>query len=144
MLRNAIAGISLVEGTEPPTLTAGGGRPKEAIVDRPAGSPKPCVRSEALRPRRKNRPPPRAAPLASVCPPGRSVPMKAITIATAAALTAAAILCGATLSAAPARAAGCVKGAVVGGVAGHYLAHHGWLGAAAGCAIGRHEANKRA
>jgi hypothetical protein len=44
----------------------------------------------------------------------------------------------------PASAKGCIKGAVVGGVAGHYAGHHGWLGAAAGCVIGRHEANKRA
>ena len=42
-----------------------------------------------------------------------------------------------------ANAKGCLKGAVVGGVAGHYAAHHGILGAAAGCVIGRHEANKR-
>ena len=41
-----------------------------------------------------------------------------------------------------AEAKGCLKGAVVGGVAGHYSGHHGLLGAAAGCAIGRHEANK--
>ncbi|MBV8922284.1 hypothetical protein [Bradyrhizobium sp.] len=40
-----------------------------------------------------------------------------------------------------AEAKGCIKGAVVGGVAGH-LAGHGKLGAAAGCAIGHHEANK--
>jgi len=39
-------------------------------------------------------------------------------------------------------AKGCLKGAAVGGVAGHYSGHHGLLGAAAGCAIGRHEANK--
>ena len=44
----------------------------------------------------------------------------------------------------PATAKGCLKGAVVGGVAGHYAGHHGVLGAVAGCAIGRHEANKRA
>jgi hypothetical protein len=44
----------------------------------------------------------------------------------------------------PANAAGCLKGAVVGGVAGHYLANHGWLGAAAGCVIGRHQANRYA
>ena len=44
----------------------------------------------------------------------------------------------------PASAKGCIKGAIVGGVAGHYAAHHGLLGAAAGCVIGRHEANKRA
>lgn len=41
-------------------------------------------------------------------------------------------------------AKGCIKGAVVGGVAGHYAGHHGMLGAAAGCAIGHHEANKNA
>ena len=43
----------------------------------------------------------------------------------------------------PADAKGCLKGAVVGGIAGHYAGHHGVLGAAAGCAIGRHQANKR-
>ncbi len=43
----------------------------------------------------------------------------------------------------PAKAAGCLKGAVVGGVAGHFL-HHGLLGAAAGCAVGHHQARKRA
>ena len=40
-----------------------------------------------------------------------------------------------------ANAKGCIKGAIVGGVAGH-MAGHGKLGAAAGCAIGHHEANK--
>lgn len=39
-------------------------------------------------------------------------------------------------------AKGCLKGAVVGGVAGHVAGHHGVLGAAAGCAVGHHEANK--
>jgi uncharacterized protein YcfJ len=38
-------------------------------------------------------------------------------------------------------AKGCIKGAVVGGIAGH-MAGHGKLGAAAGCAVGHHEANK--
>ena len=42
----------------------------------------------------------------------------------------------------PADAKGCLKGAIVGGVAGHYAGHHGFIGAAAGCAIGRHEARK--
>lgn len=37
---------------------------------------------------------------------------------------------------------GCIKGAIVGGVAGH-MAGHGKLGAAAGCVIGHHEANKQ-
>ena len=41
----------------------------------------------------------------------------------------------------PAEAKGCLKGAIVGGVAGH-MAGHGKVGAAAGCAIGHHEANK--
>lgn len=41
-----------------------------------------------------------------------------------------------------AEAKGCIKGAVVGGVAGHMAGHHGLLGAAAGCAIGHHEADK--
>lgn len=42
----------------------------------------------------------------------------------------------------PAQAKGCLKGAAVGGVAGHMAGHHGMLGAAAGCAVGHHEANK--
>ncbi len=44
---------------------------------------------------------------------------------------------------APAHAKGCLKGAAVGGVAGHVAGHHGLLGAAAGCAVGHHEANKQ-
>jgi hypothetical protein len=46
-------------------------------------------------------------------------------------------------AAVPANAKGCIRGAIVGGAAGH-LAHHGLLGAAAGCIIGRHEAHKKA
>jgi len=42
-----------------------------------------------------------------------------------------------------AQAKGCIKGAIVGGIAGHYAGRHGWAGAAAGCVIGRHEANRR-
>lgn len=45
-------------------------------------------------------------------------------------------------AAAPAQAKGCIKGAVVGGVAGH-MAGHGKMGAAAGCVVGHHEANKK-
>ena len=41
-------------------------------------------------------------------------------------------------------AKGCIKGALVGGAAGHFSGHHGFIGAAAGCVIGRHEANKHA
>jgi hypothetical protein len=43
-----------------------------------------------------------------------------------------------------AQAAGCLKGAAVGGVAGHYAGHHGVLGTGAGCVIGHHEATKHA
>ena len=43
-----------------------------------------------------------------------------------------------------AAAKGCIKGAIVGGIAGHYAGHHGMAGAAAGCVIGHHEANKKA
>ena len=46
------------------------------------------------------------------------------------------------LSVGSAQAAGCLKGAAVGGVAGHFAGHHGVLGAVAGCAIGHHQANK--
>jgi hypothetical protein len=42
-----------------------------------------------------------------------------------------------------ASAKGCLKGAAVGGVAGHVAGSHGVLGAAAGCAVGRHQANKK-
>jgi hypothetical protein len=38
------------------------------------------------------------------------------------------------------QAKGCIKGALIGGVAGHYAGHRGLLGAAAGCIIGRHQA----
>ncbi|AER34828.1 MULTISPECIES: hypothetical protein [Pantoea] len=41
-----------------------------------------------------------------------------------------------------AEAKGCLKGAAVGGVAGH-LKHHGVAGAAAGCAVGHHMAKKK-
>ena len=41
----------------------------------------------------------------------------------------------------PAEAKECIKGAIVGGAAGH-MAGHGKLGAAAGCVVGHHEANK--
>jgi uncharacterized protein YcfJ len=46
-----------------------------------------------------------------------------------------------TVLPATADAKGCIKGAIVGGLAGH-MAGHGKVGAAAGCAIGHHEANK--
>jgi uncharacterized protein YcfJ len=40
-----------------------------------------------------------------------------------------------------AQAKGCIKGAIIGGIAGH-MAGHGKMGAAAGCVVGHHEANK--
>ena len=40
-------------------------------------------------------------------------------------------------------AKGCIKGALAGGIIGHYAGRHGTLGAIAGCLYGRHEANKR-
>ncbi|GAC1607245.1 MAG: hypothetical protein NVS3B2_16080 [Ramlibacter sp.] len=43
---------------------------------------------------------------------------------------------------APASAKGCLKGAAVGGVGGHFVGHHGLIGAGIGCAVGRHRANK--
>jgi hypothetical protein len=55
-----------------------------------------------------------------------------------------ALLIAAGWIAAPVQAAGCLKGAAVGGVAGHYAGHHGVLGAGAGCVIGHHEATKHA
>jgi hypothetical protein len=58
--------------------------------------------------------------------------------------TALALWMAAAWVAAPARAAGCLKGAAVGGVAGHLAGHHGFLGAGAGCIVGHHEATKAA
>lgn len=60
------------------------------------------------------------------------------------AIAAALVFGAALMPAAPAQAAGCIKGAAVGGAAGHFAGHHGLLGAGVGCLIGRHEANKRA
>jgi len=57
----------------------------------------------------------------------------------ASALLTAGVLLSAT---AQVQAKGCLKGAAVGGVAGH-LKHHGVAGAAAGCAVGHHMANKK-
>jgi hypothetical protein len=38
---------------------------------------------------------------------------------------------------------GCLKGAAVGAVGGHFLGKHHVLGAAAGCAVGHHMAKKQ-
>ncbi|MEH3147399.1 MAG: hypothetical protein PGN34_19100 [Methylobacterium frigidaeris] len=48
------------------------------------------------------------------------------------------------LSVGAAEAKGCIKGAIIGGVAGHYLADRGVIGAVAGCLGGRYIANRRA
>ena len=42
---------------------------------------------------------------------------------------------------AEARPGGCIKGAIVGGIAGHFMGHGG-IGAAAGCAYGMHRRNE--
>ena len=55
-------------------------------------------------------------------------------------LLAAVAILGVALSSS-ADAKGCIRGTIVGGVAGS-VAGHGKVGAAAGCVIGRHEANK--
>ncbi len=47
-------------------------------------------------------------------------------------------------SAGAAEAKGCIKGAIIGGLAGHYLAERGVVGAVAGCIGGRYLANRRA
>lgn len=39
--------------------------------------------------------------------------------------------------------AGCLSGAAVGGVAGHFAGHHGLIGAGIGCAVGHHRATVR-
>ncbi len=56
-------------------------------------------------------------------------------------MLAVAALAVALVSSGGAEAKGCIKGAIVGGAAGH-MAGHGKLGAAAGCVVGHHEANK--
>lgn len=47
-----------------------------------------------------------------------------------------------TLFTVSAAQAGCIKGAIVGGVAGHAV-HHTLAGAAAGCVVGHHLAKKQ-
>lgn len=60
-----------------------------------------------------------------------------MTIKTMAALAAVA------LASMDAGAAGCLKGAAVGAVAGHVAGKHTVLGAAGGCLVGRHMAGKK-
>lgn len=60
-------------------------------------------------------------------------------IATASAMTVVTLL-----SVGTAEAKGCIKGAIIGGVAGHYLAERGVVGAVAGCLAGRALANRQA
>lgn len=63
--------------------------------------------------------------------------MKVLTIAAALSVLLATGVAG------EAQAAGCLKGAAVGGLAGH-MAGHGVLGAAGGCVVGHHMAAKKA
>ena len=58
-------------------------------------------------------------------------------------ITATAMFALALGSSGSALAAGCLKGAAVGGLAGHMVGH-GVVGATAGCAIGHHQASKAA
>jgi len=53
------------------------------------------------------------------------------------------LIVGLTLVSGMASAKGCIAGAAVGGAAGHVAGKHGLIGAAAGCAVGRHSANKK-
>ncbi len=48
------------------------------------------------------------------------------------------------MSVGAAEAKGCIKGAIIGGVAGHYLAERGVVGAVAGCLAGRALAKRQA
>jgi hypothetical protein len=43
-----------------------------------------------------------------------------------------------------AQAHGCLKGAAAGAVGGHFLGHHGGIGAIAGCAVGHYHAKHKA
>ena len=42
------------------------------------------------------------------------------------------------MTASPVEARGCVKGAIIGGVAGHFAHHHALAGAAVGCVAGHY------
>lgn len=57
---------------------------------------------------------------------------------------AAAMMAVMAVAAPAANAKGCLKGAAVGAVGGHFLHHHGLLGAGIGCAIGHHHAKVKA
>jgi uncharacterized protein YcfJ len=67
--------------------------------------------------------------------PSREIRMRFVL----AAVTAALLLTAQTVTA---DAKGCIKGALVGGAAGHMVGH-GKMGAAAGCVVGHHNANKK-
>ncbi|KAB1072272.1 hypothetical protein [Methylobacterium planeticum] len=58
--------------------------------------------------------------------------------------SASALVIATLLSTTTADAKGCIKGAIIGGIAGHYLAERGVVGAVAGCLGGRYLANRRA
>lgn len=57
---------------------------------------------------------------------------------------AAAMMAVMAVAAPAANAKGCLKGAAAGAVGGHFLHHHGLLGAGIGCAIGHHHAKVKA
>jgi hypothetical protein len=82
--------------------------------------------------------------LTEIRPKRRSTPQKELSMKSILMPAALALALAAWLIPAPVQAEGCLKGAAIGGVAGHVAGHHGLLGAGAGCIIGRHEANKHA
>jgi hypothetical protein len=59
-------------------------------------------------------------------------------------LAAAALIMALPFAASQADAAGCIKGAIVGGIAGHYAHPHAILGAMTGCVVGHHLAAEKA
>jgi hypothetical protein len=59
-------------------------------------------------------------------------------------LFAAVVMAAMAVAAPAANAKGCLKGAAAGAVGGHFLHHHGLLGAGIGCAIGHHHAKVKA
>lgn len=52
------------------------------------------------------------------------------------------MVCLASLMTSSAYAEGCLKGAAIGGVAGHFAGRHTVIGAVGGCLVGRHMAKK--
>lgn len=54
------------------------------------------------------------------------------------------VMAALAVAAPAANAKGCLKGAAAGAVGGHFLHHHGLLGAGIGCVVGHHYAKRQA